>query len=101
VWDSREAFEAFREHHILPAVRTALRDNIAPAAPQPAEDPRTRAVRKSAISRGRRSCFSESGMTRIRYDVGGRRVVVGLRVRGDIVLDGFMDRSGVLAAYRF
>jgi hypothetical protein len=37
VWESRAAFEAFREERVLPAVRAVLGDELAAAGPPPEE----------------------------------------------------------------
>ena len=37
VWESQDAFDRFREERILPAVRQALGDDMADAAPPPSE----------------------------------------------------------------
>ena len=37
VWESKEAFEAFREERIVPAVTGALGDDLAAAGPPPSE----------------------------------------------------------------
>jgi hypothetical protein len=37
VWESKEAFERFRDERIMPAVRRALGDEMADAGPPPSE----------------------------------------------------------------